>query len=110
MLFRSAALRALGIDAPAADRARAVAASGFEQAAAAERAYRDAHPEDRQLINRGGLPGDWRGHAGLESEMRLIEASCADLMREWNYDLPAGSAREETGDLARRGTSVRCRR
>ncbi len=100
-----AALRALGVDAPAGKRARAAEASTFEKAAAAERAYRDAHPEDRQVINRAGVPGDWRGRPEYEADMRAIAARCAALMRELGYEADTGPAPADDGD--RRAEVVR---
>ena len=97
------ALGFLRIEPSSEDFTRAIEASTFEKAAEAERAYKATHPaaqaEDLQLINRKGVPGEWRGLPEYEADMRRIEMRCAGLLRELGYEAAAPQS-DDDGFLA----------
>lgn len=65
----------------------AVTRSGFERAAAAEKRYREEHPEDTQVINRASQVGSWQDPS-LAAEAADIADRCGALMARFGY-LPA---------------------
>lgn len=80
-----ASLAAIGVTASDAAIAAALAASSFERAAEGERRYRDEHPEDRRVINRAGVPGEWRSNEALREQMTVIEKRCGKAMARLGY-------------------------
>lgn len=66
---------------------KAVERSGFERAAAAEKHYREAHPEDTQIINRASQVGSWKDPE-LAAEVAEITGRCGGMMSRFGY-LPA---------------------
>lgn len=62
----------------------AVARSGFEQAVAAEKRYRELHPEDTQVINRASQVGSWKDPS-LSEEVTEIAKRCGGLMSRFGY-------------------------
>lgn len=71
-----------GADPDAID--EAVLRSGFEHAAAAEKRYREANPQDKQIINRASQVGSWKDPS-LESEMADITERCRCLLTRFGY-------------------------
>lgn len=63
----------------------AVRSSTFERAAAAEAAYRAQQPDDTQLINRSGKPGEWQGGAMDPAVVQRIDSTCGDLLERFRY-------------------------
>ncbi|SMY09151.1 sulfotransferase domain-containing protein [Flavimaricola marinus] len=77
----------------------AVAASGIEQARAAEALYKARNPGDIEVANRAGLVGDWRNYGEGASTIARIEARCGGIMQALGMqtdtavsDAPLGAA------------------
>lgn len=62
----------------------AVERSGFERAVAAEKHYREIHPEDTQVINRASQVGSWKDPS-LSAEAAEIVERCGGLMTRFGY-------------------------
>ncbi len=81
----------IGLKFASADIERAVKASTYESAAAAEARYKNDRPEDNELINRGGKAGEWKqGHIS-QTVVARIQNECSDVMHMFGY-LPADKA------------------
>lgn len=87
----SSILAALDLPEPPERIAMAVAASGIEQAKAAEALYRARYPGDTEIANRAGLVGDWKNLPDGAAAMAGIAARSAGTMRHygWQTDVPA---------------------
>jgi hypothetical protein len=81
----------LDIPVPVAERERAAELSGFGQAAAAESAYRQTHPGDRQVANRAGLVGEWKKLPETQALAAQIEQRAGDVLARLGYDARASS-------------------
>lgn len=79
-----AVLKFADISATESDIIYAVAHSSFEQAAAAEQSYLDAHPEDTQRINNAGQVGIWKD-LNSTAEVSEITKRCGRLMSHFGY-------------------------
>lgn len=62
----------------------AVDRSNFGRATAAEKRYRELHPEDLQVINRASEIGSWM-HPSVSADAVNIADRCAGLMVRFNY-------------------------
>ena len=65
---------------------RAVNCSTYARAAKCEEEYRRLHPEDREIINRGGRSAEWKI---LERELwfvDMVEVRCGDLLEYYGYE------------------------
>lgn len=92
-----AVLDAIGFVADPDAIAEAVLRSGYERAAAAEKGYREANPQDKQIINRASQVGSWKDPS-LESEMADTTERCRCLLSRFGY---------ATGGLTTRSPSYR---
>ena len=81
-------LGALGLAYGQGDIERAVQASTYDRAAAAERAYRTAHPADTQVINRSGRPMEWQTGKSDREVIARVESVCAGLLERFGYPSP----------------------
>jgi hypothetical protein len=79
-------LRFIGIDIPFSHIEKAVKHSTSEQTALSEKLYRQEHPEDQEVINRGGIVGNWKNFIGsrLDASLR-IESICGGLLTDLGY-------------------------
>lgn len=77
-------LEGIGINADPDVIGEAVLRSGYERAAAAEKRFREANPQDKQIINRASQVGSWKA-AGLENEMSDITERCRYLLSRFGY-------------------------
>lgn len=98
-------LDAIGLKFDLADVDRAARNSTYERAAAAERAYREEHPEDSQIINRSGKPMEWQAGEIDREVISRIESVCSNLLDRLGYPAPAG--RNRPISLARHFSSLR---
>jgi hypothetical protein len=65
---------------------KAATESTFAKAADAEGRYKIEHPEDKQLINRSGNPGNWKELAGERCVIADIEFKTGSLMARLGYE------------------------
>jgi hypothetical protein len=80
----------IGVDIPYSHIEKAVRHSTSEQTALYEKLYRQEHPEDEEVINRGGIVGNWKNLTGSELDASLrIESICGGLLTDLGY-LDAG--------------------
>jgi hypothetical protein len=79
-----AALRFAGIAASDSAVDDAVAKSRFEQAAAAEKRYREKYGDDTPVINRASLVGSWKD-PGVAGEAADIARRCGHVMARLGY-------------------------
>lgn len=75
----------IGLDYSSVEIDRAVNASTYKKAVEAESRYRTAHPEDNELINRGGKAGEWQQGNISQEVISRIEDECADVMQLFGY-------------------------
>jgi hypothetical protein len=78
-------LLAIGVEASDAAIDAAVAGSTFEQAAAAEKRYREAHPGDTRFICRSGTVGDFKNQGADAATVADIERQCGALLDRFGY-------------------------
>jgi len=84
-------LDALELDYSDGEIQQAVNCSTYDRAAKCEEEYRKQHPEDQEIINRGGRPGEWKA-SGQESWLvDLIEERCGDLLEHYGYERSSSS-------------------
>lgn len=87
-------LNYIGIDASENEILNAVERSSFEKAKETERAYKEErmytchplHPEEKQVINRGGTIGSWKDLQNEDAMVtKAIEDVCRDVLIEFGY-------------------------
>jgi len=64
---------------------RSVDCSTYARAAKCEEKYHKRHPEDREIINRGGRVGEWKALGHDPWLINLIEERCGDLLGHYGY-------------------------
>jgi len=85
-------LSAIGVDVSDVDVERAVNSSTFEKAAAAERRYRERHPEDSRFICRSGTAGEYQNNVADKSTIQEIEDRCRPLLLRLGYPVADSGA------------------
>jgi hypothetical protein len=71
--------------------ARAVENSSYAAAAEAEKRYRESHPHDRQVANRGGKVGEWETLDDLQPTFVDIEHRANHLLQRLGYRVTTSS-------------------
>ena len=77
----------------------AIENSSFEAARAAEEAFRQQFPKDREIANRAGKVGDGRGRAEVRAALPQIESATASILGRLGYDIE--TAQEPNMDAVR---------
>lgn len=75
--------------------------SSYAAAVAAERRYRELHPQDQQIVNRAGLVGEWESLPDLQATVIEIERRAGHLLTRLGYRVThAGIAADSWEALA----------
>ena len=75
----------IGVKFSSAEIERAVRRSSFEKAVEAESRYREINPNDPELINRGGIVGEWKGDDTHQDIFQRIDFECGYLLQRLGY-------------------------
>lgn len=79
-------IRYMGLSFNAQELADAIKVSTQEMAASAEAKYRHENPDDKEIINRGGIVNNWTKLSGNDRQViDQIESRSVDVLQKLNY-------------------------